>query len=462
MKSCNYQDVVQQCIDLHILVQYIDNLKTRIYKAFIKKTRSQVRSLQSLYVNSSLVILAAAKCYIQPLDLRINFFESAYLVFSLSHNFNLDTSFYCYYREKSVIKMTPLIYVLIEKTKLIVIAWCIEHCNISVLSQKGLLLYRPDNIAALSCLMSKKILNFKHVLLLDLNPCFNYFYLSGLIKRLPLTKDIRLYLLKWLKCGIFDYLTLCSNALLGSVIFTKNTQGLFCKIVNIFISFICNELNAVFYGLNNADGQSKIAVFVCYESRLLVLSQEFATLYALLRELKGFWLFNGMRLASVSPIHSVSLLNSTHNLLLMADYGRLSFFGLSFRPSLQSQFALMKRISCMFRYSASHPLFLLVIRLNKLLYMWSSIHLNNSTSKIFYLIDYLVGMRVRLFLKKQKMYLRDSSMEQFVLLKHGDNSRLVSNKATDSILAFISVHNFYGQYASIKIFWIYALKCLSN
>lgn len=461
MKPCNSQNLVKQCIDLQILVQYIDNLKTRIYKAFLKKTRSQARYLQSLCVNSPVVILGAVKCYTQPLSLSISSFELAYLAFSLSQNFNLDKSFYCYYREKSVIKISSFIDVLIEKAKLIIIAWCIEYCSVNLLSQKSSWLYYPDNTLALSCLISKKILNFKYVSLIDLSPCFNYFYLSGLIKRLLIAKDIELYLLKWLKCGIFNYLAFCSNELLSSVLIS-NTQGLFYAIANMLTSFICSELNAVFYGLNTVNEQVKSVIFVCYESRLFILSQEFMALYTLSRELKDFWLFNGVKLPCALPIYSIGLPDSASSLLSIADYGPLGSFRLSFKPSLQSQFTLMKRISFMFRYSVPYPLFLLVIRLNKLLCAWSSIYLNDSTSKIFYLADYLVSIRVRLFLKKQKVYLRDLSMEQFVLLRDKDNSRLVSNKAMNSIFAFISAHNSYGQYASIKLFWIHSLKCLLN
>jgi hypothetical protein len=462
MKSCNSQDLVHRCIDWQILVQYVNNLKTRIYKAFLKKTRSRVHYLQSLCVNSPLAILAAANRHTWPLGLRINLLELAYLVFSLSQNFNLDTSFYCYYREKSVIKIVPFIDVLIEKTKLIVIAWCIEYCDANLLSQKGPWFYRPDNTFALNCLISKKTLNFKHVLSIDLNPCFNYFYLSGLIKRLFIARDIELYLLKWLQCGIFDYLAFCSNEFLSSILLASSTQGLFYKMANILTSFICSELNTVFYGLNTVDMQAKSIIFVCYEFRLLIFSQEFMALYALLKELRNFWLFNGIRLACASPINSMCLLNGTRNLLTIANYGLLGSFRLSFRPSLRAQFTLMKRVSFMCRYSASHPLFLLAIRLNKLLCVWSSIYLNNSTGKIFYLVDYLVCIRLRLFLRKQKVHLGDSSMKQFVLLGNEDDSRLVANKATDSIFAFIAAHNFYSQYASVKIFWIHSLKCLSN
>lgn len=465
MSSCNYQPASQQCIDWPILIQYVDDLKTRIYKAFLKQARLKICYLQLCCITSPLVTLVAAKCYAQPAGLHVNCFELAYLVFSVSCSLHVDTSFYCYYREKSIIKIAPLLDFWIEKVKLTVLVWCIKHYDLSILPQRGLLLCRPKTALALRSVISRSMPDFQHILLLDLNPCFNYFYLSGLIQRLSLARDVELYLLNWLGSGLFSYLALHSTVFLGSIMFVENSQGLFRGLVNILVSLVCTELSIAFYGLNAVDGPSKNLVFVCYESTVLILCQEsLKSLSMLSRQLKDFGLFNGVGLMHVQSVSSIYSFSGTISRMLSVNYQ--DFFNastVSFKPSLCAQFALMRRISLVLSPSAPHSLHLLVIRLNKLLHIWSSIYLDScSAGKVFYLIDYLVGVRVKLFLKKQKVNCRQLDYALPVSLKRANSSVSVCSKLSSSILAFISTNDFYAQYVSIKIFWIYRLLCLSN
>lgn len=464
MSSCRCQDSFQQCIDWPVLVRYVDNLKTRIYKALLMQAQSEVRYLQSFCITSPLVVLVAAKCYAQLPVSCMNCFELAYLVFSLSSDFHLDASFYCYYREKSIAKTVFLFDSWIEKTKFTVLVWCIKPYNAAALSQKNFLLSRPNGVPALRSLVVKKMPNFKHALLLDLNPCFNYLYLSGLIQKLALARDIELYLLNWLNRGVFSYFTFYSTVFLGSIVLTANLQGLFSEMVDMFISFICSELNIAFCGLNMADRQSEKLVFAYYKSNLLILYQESSMLSILLEGLKNFGLFNGVRLicASSSARSTCCFNSATYSLFSVICQDLFNGLILNTKPSLYAQCALLKRISLMLSLSTAYPSFLLAIRLNKLLCIWSSIYINNSADKVFYLVDYLVCVRVKLFLSKQKANCYNLYHGPLIICKSADSPVFFCSNARNSILAFISAHHFYAQYVSIKIFWIYSLICLSS
>lgn len=465
MDYCSCHNVCQHCINWPILVRYVDNLKTRIYKALLKQAQSEVRYLQSFCFTSPLVMLVAAKCYAQPPTPYINCFELAYLVLSLSSSLHLDTSFYCYYREKSIVETVFALDILIEKTKFIVLVWCIKPYNAAVLSQRNFLFSRANSASALRSFAFKKMPNFKYVLLIDLNPCFNYLYLSGLIQKLAFAKDIELYLLNWLNKGIFSYFVLYSSVFLGSILFAANFHGLFYEMVDIFISFICSELDIAFCGLNVADEPNEKLVFACYKSTVLILYQESSILSILLKELRSFGLFNGVKLIyASSSFRSTCSFDSVTacNLFSIIYHDLFDGLRLNAKPSLHAQSALLRQISLILSRSIAHPSFLVVIRLNKLLHAWSNIYINNSANKIFYLVDYLACARVKLFLRKQKTNGYKLDHAPFVTLKSVDNSVCVCSKVSNSIPVFISARDFYAQYVSIKIFWIYSLICLSN
>jgi hypothetical protein len=135
-------------------------------------------------------------------------------------------------------------------------------------------------------------------------------------------------------------------------------------------------------------------------------------------------------------------------------------FYFSIRPSLYSQLVLMRRVSFALRQSVSRPLFLLIIRLNKLLFFWAHTCFSDRAGKIFYLADYLIFLKLRLFAKKQGIFLRNLSTVLHVKRQYGNGLSCVLGKFDNMMFAYISNNNFYRCYASIRIFWIYTVKML--
>lgn len=464
MNSCNYQNLMWQCINWQILARYIDTLKTRIYKASLKKSRSQAYYLQSIFVNSPLVMIAASKCYAQPFH-HVNCFELGHLAFCLSYDFHVDTGFYHYYRENSVIPIMPLLNFIAETFKLTTVAWCVESCQVNALFQKRLCLYRPDDAYLLNSFVDKKLCNIQYAAFLDLKPCFSYFYLSSLVKRLSITNDVRSYLRQWLKSGVFAYIALSSNVLFGRMLLATSNRGFFCAVMNIFISFICSEISAIFDGLNALDVRNESISLIFCKSNALILCKKSSALNILLRELRSLWLFSGIRLSYGSPAYPLSLSRGIQSdLFFLSDYYQLGSLHLDIAPSLYSQLALMTRISSMLNCSVSYHLSLLIIRLNKLLLTWSSIYFDNGTGKIFYLVDYLIYVKLRLFLRQQDAGLNYLSVALCGPLTCPSVFSLQSavHRYSKLVLSPVSTHSLCRHYISIKTFWIYTLKCLSN
>lgn len=463
MKSRKFQNIVQQRIDCQNLVRYVDNLKTRIYKAFLKKSRLYFYYLQSFCVNSPLVIFAAAKHYTQLPDNRINSFELAYLAFSLSRGFNFDISFYFYYKETFIADIELLFGWLPEKTKLTIANWCIDSCQAAGLPGKKISFYDFNNVGDLNSFICRKVPSVQYVFYLDIRSCFSYLYLRTLVKKLYLDRSITSYLLQWLSDGIFNYVMFSFGTLCSSAMFIKDNieLGFFRKLLCVFTFIVCSEISAMFFGLNSLRKSIEDISFLHYRSVVLILHNDPLQLNNLLNELRSFVLFGGIKLASNLFAYSLSLFDTmTCDLLFISSCNKL--YTVAIRPSLHSQFTLMDRASSLLCYSVSQPLFLSIIRLNKLLLIWSNIYFDYRIGKIFYLIDYLVYVKLSLLLRKQDYCLDGFNCTLSLSSRFGKNIDLDYSKSNNLIVVSVSTHDFYSHYIFTRIFWIYLLKCLSD
>ncbi len=69
----DHQEVVQQYVNWQDLIQYIDDLKSRIYKAFFGKLHLKACRLQSLCIKSLIVLAAATRSSMKNMDFHFSF-----------------------------------------------------------------------------------------------------------------------------------------------------------------------------------------------------------------------------------------------------------------------------------------------------------------------------------------------------------------------------------------------------
>lgn len=460
MISRNYQQAAYQYIDLQSSIEYIDNLKSRIYKVFFTKSQSKISRLQLICINSPLVVFTALKKQAEATSLYLNSFELGYLVACLSSNSCIDTSFYYYYRENFVLNIVYLLQALIEKTKYIVLNWCIEPYQDYLLRGKKISLYQINNIDDFNRFIGRKFDN-KNILCLGLSYCFSYFYLSAFINRLSFDKSIKSYIFTFLNSGMFSYFMSCFDASLVYMMFKKSKKSFFFKLLNIFMFYISSEIYAMFMAFLLPSSRKTITM-VRYSSAILIFSQDSLVLKVLLKKLQNFLLFNGVEIKKDASIYLSSLAAFCVNTLFIIASSEACPLCFVARPSLYSQFHLMKQISLVLRQSVSQPLFLLIIRINKLLFIWSSSCAGNSIGKIFYLIDYLIYLKLRLFVKKSELSYLNLQIAPCLKLQNNKTASIILIQASKLIFLCISSHRFYKFYVFTKMFWIYKMKCLPN
>lgn len=463
MISRNCHKVVQQCLEYSNILQYFDNLKSRIYKAFFDKYRSKAYFLQSCFANSPLSTIIAVVYHVRITRLSLNSFELGYLIFCLSNNFFLDTSFYSYYRENFDHNSSYLFRYLAEKVRFTIVTWCIEPYRNYLCSKEDFLFYR--NIQdSLSKLVDIQAANYRYVSLFNIRSCFSYFYLLTMIRRLSLHESMKQYFRKRLSNTAFSYLIFGLNFPIEHMLFNKSSISLLLEILNLLFFYASHEIHVALKTYCVLHDCMKFVSILNSGCTILIMDEDNSRYRMALKQLKNFLLFNGIKSKDVS---SFCLTNSTKGIssepVSFNAHEKYPFY-LNLRPSLYSQFILMKRISLIFSYAVSQPLFLLIVRLNKLLSFWLDLHLAQANlGKIVYLIDYLINLRLKLFAKKHHLLLQN--LKVLISAKLHSNciySSFCLHKSGNLVFTSISSHIFCRYYTLAKMHWIYLMKCLSN
>ena len=128
-----------------------------------------------------------------------------------------------------------------------------------------------------------------------------------------------------------------------------------------------------------------------------------------------------------------------------------------FKPSIRSQFLLMRQVALILWNSKSLPIFLLVIRLNMLVVLWLNIYISAPIKKIIYILDYL------LYLKFRKIYNSTSAYKYFNVELCKRNQDFY-NLSKYSIHFFTIIYNekYYKLYLLFKLTWVHQLEILKN
>ena len=459
----DHQSLFYQYIDFSNVAKYIDDLKSRMYKAFFEKSLLKVNLSQSSFANSPLALIISVKQVLKNISLQASCFEIGYLIFCLSRDYLLDTSFYYYYQEEPGCNMAIFIERSVEKVKYFVVSLLFDSYYDYLCSSKDSLILCCSYSDILSVLERSQA-NNQTILCLNLEPSFAYINLSILIDRLLLDISAKSYLRYHLRNGAFNSLIYYLGLSFSYAILSKNPPRAFRKLINIVLLHVFHEiltasgivcdLRLIKTPINIAHFGLTIFIFSCHS----FLSE------SLLKILEEFLQFNGVYMqrgliAFSSLFARVNL--SSGFALSTSQYCHTQAIS---QPSLYAQLVLMQRISSAISRSMSQPLFLSIIRLNMLLFSWLSFVASNRPTKSLCIIDYLISLKVRYFIKARKSL----SYDLYILLlekaqlKLGASYILAWSKTYGLIFTASKSNDLYRHYILAKMRWIYRIKCLSN
>jgi len=403
--SRNDKVLVWQYINWRNVIKYIDNLKSRIYKAFLYKYLPEIYKQQSVFIVSQLVIMLAVKKSILNTNLVFNTFELGYCLFCLSNSKFLDLSFYCYYSEDySSIRISEVKY-FIRKIKHYIIIWSLEPYYNYLLYLNNLYDIQSYNLNNFKNRTNDKLIH-KYYLYFDLSLSIHSVYLSFIVDKLYLDETI--------KKNLFEFLDFLSS----SMLLDKNCSSIASKLLDLFQLQFCYEIHIMFGRFYFYKYRMNEILFINDGFGFVVLSKDNKEIKRLRSKILNFLLFQGIFVIKKPEVETICFSKGINLDLLYVSTNYAAYpFYLIIKPSLYSQFLLMKYLSAILIQSISKPLFLLVIRLNRLLFLWS---INNTTQKIqriIYLIDYLITLKLRLFIKKKRCNLHICNKS--ILIKYG-------------------------------------------
>jgi len=453
----NTKKLVWQYIEWHNVIKYIDNLKSRIYKAFLLRYTPEIYLQQSIFINSQLVIVLAIKKSMAKNSLVFNSFELGYFIFCLSNKNCLDISFYHYYQEYYSCHKIFVVKYFVRKIKHLIAIWCLEPYYNYLLYLNNLYGIQFYNLNNFNYRRNDKLIH-KYYLSFDLSSYILAMSIYVLLNKLYLHKNIKKYLLEFLSLGIFADVIFYLDLYTSSIFLYQDSYSIIYKLLEIFILQLSYEISVLVFSFYSYEYIMSQLTFINYRLNLIMISKDIKKVKRIRKKILDLLLFNGIYVINKLEAQTISLFKGMNiNLLSISTNYKTYPFYFIIRPSLYSQFLLMKNLSSILMESVSKPLFILVIRLNMFLFFWSINYINQPIQKIVYLIDYLITLKLRLFIKKKKLnfHIRNLGLaiKKDLCL---ENNQIYIDRI---ICIALSNSGYFNYYLVVKIFWLYRLKC---
>ena len=429
-------------IEWRHLAQYYDKLKSREYKAFIQKCH--IHNMQNYFVNFPLLLLSSCQYSLFDINSQVNSFELGYILYCLRFIRCVDISFFYYYRNSFNLKLFNFIKYLVFQTHYLLIFLSFQVyssylrylCNTFYCS-----CYNFDNFFYKQYIESQK---YETVLILDLKYLVSRVSLSRFFNKIYYDKDLVKYLLDILNIKIFNRLLV--SLTIGTNKISIYKSKLFRKLQEVVMLQLIYELSSLLYKFQNI--KSQIVVFDKNNEILLFHNK------ALKRRLDSCLLYSGVLKNRKEEFFRGSLLNgiftrSSFYLIESSSYP----FNFIFKPSLYSQFILMKHVSFIIHKLDAQSLFVINIRLNMLFVVWLSQYKTLST-RVSYLLDYLIDLKLRYCFMYHSYFLikffKEHYFDQTILMKKNYFCTSIYNK------------KYRKYYSPIKLLWGKYFKCYIN
>ena len=432
-----YQNINWQKLD-----QYIGKLKSRKNEILFKDFNFY--TFQNHLINFPLLTLSLCKNYIYETSSNINNFELGYLLHSFSTVRYIDVSFFYYYRNSFNLQLIKSFQYLVFKAHYLLIFLCLQsHSNAIKCISNSYYYYRYNSIY-------KKFIelkNYEKVLFLDFKNIVNSLSLSIFFYKVFSDKDIVKCILKFFDHSFFSEVLICS--MIESRHTLIYTNKLFKKLQEVVIFQLIYELSSLLSrSCHSQSARLKVIFFEDYREILLVYSVTLKNKVISSLFTNGFVQNRRKSLRQDFWIEGMFAKSCFYSI----DYQSYCF-SFILKPSLYSQFLLMKNVSFIFYNFNTQPLFLINIRLNMLILLWLSQY-TILTHKILYLLDYLMYLKLRFYYENfNDVIIEISGKEQNIPIFKREKNYF-----------FTHVRNriYYKFYLPIKFLWGIYLKYYTN
>lgn len=204
--SRNYKKVVWQYINWEQLIKYIVNLKSRLYKAFLDKSKEKIYQLQITLIHSQIFIIVALKNSINCCHFHDNSFEIGYIIFCLNHAIDIDVDFFDFYRQTYIFNFSVIIKDLLDQVKCSLLGWLLEPYSNYLFYINNLSYGQFYKLDTLYYCQRYNLSGY--ALYLSLGSCINYLNLHAFLDKLDLINAVKVYCYKYLGCSVFSTLSL--------------------------------------------------------------------------------------------------------------------------------------------------------------------------------------------------------------------------------------------------------------
>ena len=436
-KTFFYENINWQKLD-----QYIVRLKSRKNEILFKDFNFY--NFQNYIVKFPLLILSVCKNYIHDTNSNINNFELGYLLYSFSTVRYIDVSFYYYYRNSFNLQLIKPFQYLVFKSHYLLIFLSLQlHSNAIKYISNSYYYSRYNSIYK----QFIELKNYERVLFLDFKNIVNSLSLSIFLYKIFSDKDIVQCVLKFFDYSIFSEILICSLTESSNTLI--NTSGLFKKLQEAVILQLIYELSSLLSRPYHSQSATlKVILFENYREILLVYNVIFKN------KVISSLLINGFVQNKQKSLRQNFLAKGifTKSFFYAIDY-QCYCFSFILKPSLYSQFFLMKNVSSIFYNFTIQPLFLTNIRLNMLILLWLSQY-TVLTNKTLYLLDYLIYLKLRFYYQN----LSDFIIEIF---EKEQNSPILKREK-NYFFTNVCSRVYYKFYSPIKLLWGIYLKNYTN
>lgn len=438
---------------LDFLIEKINILKSKLYKALIQQSGELVSRYQLKLVKSPLVILLnlhnlllVNSHYLLDFDVGyfVIFFSSLSLNKTISFNRYYDYIFTDLYIDKQQIATNINTYLVLS---------VLEVYKKYLLYLDSFSSFKLTEILDMSLFSNKKSIS-----IFNLYSSFYSINFSSLFNQLNLATSLENYLKMVIHKGFFlDYLHFLKLA--DNLIILRDKEvSILEYILSICTIYITYQVSRMFkiYFFEPSILTENMQVYY-HNTNIFLVSSKYERIVYWFYCLKQYLKFNGIisnhNLLAIQllPMHKTTNLG-LHNLQI----NKKSFYwSLSLLPSLSYQFALLSQIRILFRYSKSKSLFLLIIRFNKILSCWSQFFCSMVKVKLYYLLDYLISIQIRY----QKKLLHESSpymnTNTNLMTLISSNQYLQEKPLTNLVFSRKKYNNLYRQYCLIRLRWMW-------
>ena len=424
------------------LAQYIGKLKSRKNKILLKDFNFY--TFQNYLVNFSLLTLSVCRHYVYHTSSNINNFELGYLLYSFSTVRCIDVSFYYYYRNSFNLQLIKSFQYLVFKVHYLLIFLSLQlHSNVIKCTSNSYYYPRYNSI-------DKKFIelkNYEKVLLLDFKNIVNSSSLSIFLCKVFSDKDIVKCVLNFFDQSFFREALIYLLIESSNILIYKNQ--LFKKLQEVLIFQLIYELSSLLSrSYHFRSSTLKVILSENYREILLVYSMILKNKVISLLLTNGFFQNRQESFRQDFLIKGIFAKTCFYSI----DY-QSYYFSFILKPSLYSQFLLMKNVSFIFYKFNTQSLFLKNIRLNMLILSWLSQY-TILTNKTLYLLDYLIHLKLRFYYQNFSYF-----MIEIPRKKHND---FIFKKEKNYFFINVYSRTYHKFYLPIKLLWGMYLKCYTN